>query len=257
MRTKSLKTVCLLMVIGILGWWLLQSERGLARPELGASEDTMLLLKTAEQTMSEDTPIRLVMKKNGPFRPYNSNEDLLRLGQEWSRLLGIPELSALAEQQGEAVYREEWQTIEGCTQTLLLAGLGAGQSYAIVKSECPGLPFKEMKMKAAVIQETVERQLEKIPFEGVWNVMIQGMLREQSGEGAQEALRNVQGQLRAKAVERYEDTGTVSISYTSNVLHHSVDSGSQKIHLQAAVHRDSFTNAWRLTIGTPVITIEY
>lgn len=257
MRTKAVKTVGLLMMLGILGWWLLQAERGMAKPEPGTSTDTMLLLQTAEQTMSEDTPVRLVMKKTGPFRPYKSNEDLLRLGQEWSRQLGMPVRSALTEQQGESVYRQERQTAEGCTQTLLLTGLGAGQSYAIVKTECPELPVKEMTEKAAAIQETVNRQLEKLSFEGVWNVMVQGMLGEQSEEGAQEALRNVQGQLQAKAVERYEDTGTVSISYTSDVLHHSVDSGTQKIHLQAAVHRDSLTKAWRFTIGTPVITIEY
>ncbi|CAG7649010.1 YwmB family TATA-box binding protein [Paenibacillus allorhizosphaerae] len=257
MRTKTAKTASFLVMLGILGLWLLQAEPGMARPESGAASDTVKMLQTAEQGMSEQTPVKLVLKKTGPYRPYANDDELLRLGQEWSRALQMPVLDALLEQQGEPVYRQERQTAEGCVQTLLLTALGAGQSYAIVKTECSEVPAAELSAKAVAMQDAMERQMEKLHFEGVWNVIAQGMLKTQSSEGAQEAFRNIQGQLEAKAVERYEDAGTVSISYTSDVLQQSVDSGEHRIHLQAAIHRDSLTKAWRLTIGTPVITTEY
>ncbi|CAG7650546.1 hypothetical protein PAESOLCIP111_06104 [Paenibacillus solanacearum] len=257
MRTSWTRTAGILVLLGIIGLWLLQAGHGMAEPGAGAASDTVKLLQTAAQSMSAQTPVRLVLKKTGPYRPYANDEELLRFGQEWSRALGMPALDALTEQQGERVYRQERLMAEGCVQSLLLTSRGEGSSYAIVKTECAAVQSAELTSKAAFLQDALERQTAKLRFGGIWNVMAQGLLAEQSAEGAQEAFRTIQGQLAAKAVERYEDAGTVSVSYTSDVLSQSVDSGAHRIHLQAAIHRDSLTKAWRLTIGTPVITTEY
>lgn len=59
------------------------------------------------------------------------------------------------------------------------------------------------------------------------------------------------------AAETYEDAATASISYTVPSTMHTVQSGEHRLALQAAVHKDDVLGGNRVTIGLPLITIEY
>lgn len=58
-------------------------------------------------------------------------------------------------------------------------------------------------------------------------------------------------------MESYEDVSTVSRSYAIPGIKRFVNSGDHKIALQVAVHKNDNDNSNRVTIGLPVITIEY
>ncbi|WP_171056184.1 YwmB family TATA-box binding protein [Paenibacillus sinopodophylli] len=62
----------------------------------------------------------------------------------------------------------------------------------------------------------------------------------------------------AKAVDRYEDTGTISETLYTPMLHSviAVENG-KSANLQVALHKDTDTDNTELTIGIPVITGEY
>ncbi|MGV2685907.1 hypothetical protein GNF82_16400, partial [Clostridium perfringens] len=60
-----------------------------------------------------------------------------------------------------------------------------------------------------------------------------------------------------RSVEDYADDKTQSRSYEDPSLGAFVMSGDTPIHMQIAVHEDSLKKSSRITIGFPVITIEY
>lgn len=221
----------------------------------GAYVDTIKLLTTAKQVMDPAATVKLTMKKTGAYLPVSGEADLLADGQLWSERLGMTPAAALTEQQGHAVYRQEGAA-GGCKQTLLLTSLNAGEFYAIVKTECETLPAAGAA-EAVALQQRLDAAVEGLEWDASWNVMVQGGLADPSAQGAEAALRTVELELAAKAEERYEDRGTVSVSYASPELNEFVWSGDRKLHLQAALRCDSQSGDWRLTLGTPVITTEY
>lgn len=246
----------LLALAAISGLTVLRVQAAMPAPDLAnAYADTFKLLTTAEQVMGPDAALQLTLKKNGPSLPVSGEAELLAYGQAWSERLGMTPAAALAEQQGHAVYRQE-KSEGGCKQTLLLTSLNAGESYAIVKTECEAFPAGHAA-GAAALQQQLDAATDGLQWEAAWNVMVQGSLADPTAQGAEASLRAVEKELAAKAQERYEDEGTVSVSYASPKLSEFVWSGDRKIHLQAALRCDSQSGKWRLTLGTPVITIEY
>lgn len=58
-------------------------------------------------------------------------------------------------------------------------------------------------------------------------------------------------------VERYEDTATKSVSYQAAEPPLQVQSGPHMLNMRLAVHQISGQGDTRVTVGFPVITIEY
>lgn len=90
---------------------------------------------------------------------------------------------------------------------------------------------------------------------GAWNVNIQGTLAE--GRTIDSIWGHIEKSVKADIVDSYEDAGSRSVSYQSSKFESSVKTAAHTIHLQAAAHRSTETNEWRVTLGTPVILIEY
>ncbi|SDO99449.1 TATA-box binding [Paenibacillus sp. yr247] len=63
--------------------------------------------------------------------------------------------------------------------------------------------------------------------------------------------------LKGAVVESYGDVNTLSSSLASSEFKSSIMSGNQKVNLQNALHQEFITGLWRLTVGTPIITMEY
>lgn len=57
--------------------------------------------------------------------------------------------------------------------------------------------------------------------------------------------------------ESYKDISTVSRTYSIPNLNRSVMSGNQSVSAQIAVHHEDQKGTNRVTIGFPLITIEY
>lgn len=57
--------------------------------------------------------------------------------------------------------------------------------------------------------------------------------------------------------ERYTDATTVAISYEAPELPLMIQSGEHQVQMQMAVHEDKEQQDTRITLGFPLITIEY
>ncbi|MNC45556.1 hypothetical protein D3C75_945270 [compost metagenome] len=135
--------------------------------------------------------------------------------------------------------------------------LEQGGSYVIVTLETSDL------LKATAFGADAEQAGELLLAAGIspeWNASLQG---EASLQGLpQEALSQIEGTIAGqftglKAEEDYADDTTGSRSYSVPGLARTVSSGDHLIALQAAVHKNGNDGRNRVTIGMPLITIEY
>lgn len=109
------------------------------------------------------------------------------------------------------------------------------------------------------IQKKVSDILEKVGIITAWNASVQGSVdNELSAEKTMQLVEGkIESNLSLDAVDSYQDDTTESRSYKVPSLGEYVMSGDQAIHMQVAVHEDSMKKNNRITIGFPVITIEY
>ncbi|WP_309121955.1 hypothetical protein [Paenibacillus sp.] len=101
----------------------------------------------------------------------------------------------------------------------------------------------------------IERRQASLEGENAdWFVNVQGTLVPADVEAVWPRLTDAAD---TTLVEGYEDGTTFSYSYRAPTFSASVGEGDGSIHLMAAAHLDTETGLWRLTLGTPVVMIEY
>ncbi|WP_340025728.1 YwmB family TATA-box binding protein [Paenibacillus sp. FSL K6-1096] len=170
--------------------------------------------------------------------------------------LGLGKVSG-SDEDGHMMYRAAASQGDSSKLSMLWTDLEQGGSYVFVTMETQNL------LKAEELQDTAEKTGKIMMAAGItpeWNASIQGSALSQGLPG--EALAAIEGTMEAEgsglhAVESYEDVSTVSRSYTVPGSKRFVNSGDHKIALQMAVHQNDNDNSNRVTIGLPLITIEY
>lgn len=212
-----------------------------------------LLTSLGKSVTVPGSPLRLVLKWQGEF-----NGDGLEAGVTATNLsddLGLGETSR--EDGGEHLTYRSAADRAGFQTTMFWSELGNGRSYVIVTLETPDL------LNAPDLQAEAEEagaKLQKIGITAEWNTSLQGAAKEQ--EHPQKALQlteqNMSAQLpELKVLESYEDETTASHTYSTSALLHSVISGNHEVVLQTAIHQNEKEGSSRVTIGFPLITIEY
>lgn len=212
-----------------------------------------LLTSLGKSVTVPGSPLRLVLKWQGEF-----NGDGLEAGLTATNLsddLGLGETSR--EDGGEHLTYRSAADRAGFQTTMFWSELGNGRSYVIVTLETPDL-LNTPDLQAEAEEAGVK--LQKIGITAEWNTSLQGAAKEQ--EHPQKALllteQNMYAQLPdLKVQESYEDETTASHTYSTSALLHSVISGNHEVVLQAAIHQDAKEGSSRVTIGLPLITIEY
>jgi hypothetical protein len=107
-------------------------------------------------------------------------------------------------------------------------------------------------------QLALEQDLVGMGIKGSWNTMVQGNPNEIAfGDSPEVFLQTASSSLQGLEQEIYQEEHTLSVSILSNKIHNAVQSGANKVNLQLALHQNSITKAWRFTMGSPLITVEY
>ncbi|AIQ54786.1 YwmB family TATA-box binding protein [Paenibacillus sp. FSL R7-0331] len=184
--------------------------------------------------------------------PHTNATAAARLAEQLG--LGTPEAT---EEDGHVTYRASRPLDSHSSMSLFWSELGEGASYVIVTVETREL------LQAAAFQTVAADAGVQLLAAGItpeWNASLQGtsLAEESSGE----ALERVEGIMAERldgleALESYEDDATSSRSYGITGAQRYVNSGEHRLALQAAVHKNSNDNSNRVTIGLPLITIEY
>lgn len=170
--------------------------------------------------------------------------------------LGLGKLMT-SEEDGHVTYRASRPLDSASTISLFWSEMGQGTSYVIVTVETQDL------LQAAGFQAAAAYAGAQVLAAGItpqWNASLQGMSSLQGSP--REALERVQGTIAERLnglepAESYGDVATYSRTYSVKDAQRVVNSGEHRIALQAAVHQNSNDSSNRVTIGLPLITIEY
>ncbi|MDQ0193734.1 YwmB family TATA-box binding protein [Paenibacillus wynnii] len=235
---------------------LLAGFRGQVEQESQSAElqrSIPLLSSLGKSVTAPGSPLRLVVKWQGEY--IGSSHAAGLAATNLTSELGLGEVSR--EDGKEHLTYRSTAGSDGFKTTMLWTELGDESSYVIVTLETADL------LNASDLQAAAEQAGTKLREAGItaeWNTSLQGVAKEQGDP--REALmlteQNMKAQLpKLKVQEKYEDATTASHSYSTSALQHSVVSGEHKIVLQTAIHQDAVKGSSRVTIGLPLITIEY
>ncbi|WP_339318893.1 YwmB family TATA-box binding protein [Paenibacillus sp. FSL R10-2734] len=213
----------------------------------------MSLIDLGTKTTVSGSPLRIVLKWQGAISGYNDpSVEVAKL----SIHLGLTVPSGI-EEEGHMTYRSTAVKPYGSNLSLFWSDLGEGNSYVIVTLDTSDLQNEASFQGFA---DEVSTILEQNNIKAEWNVSLQGIAEQQGGP--EEVLSQTEGLLieQFKAVsekESYKDVTTISRTYSIPDLKRSVVSGNHSISAQIAVHHEDQKGTNRLTIGFPLITIEY
>ncbi|WP_405104301.1 hypothetical protein MHH28_17275 [Paenibacillus sp. FSL K6-1217] len=220
----------------------------------GELQKSLALLTTlGGQASAPGAPLRLVLKWQGE---YSGGESAEVAAQSLAARLGLGEVSG-ADDEGYRAWRSTAPLRKGVQVSLFWSELGGGRSYSIVTMETadllgsPELPDAAAEAGRAMLEAGIAAE---------WNASLQAPAKEQGGPQA--ALLATEQLLAAQlpgvqAEESYTDVTTSSHSFSVPGLQRTVSSGSHSLALQLAVHKNVNTDENRVTLGMPLITIEY
>jgi hypothetical protein len=220
----------------------------------GELQESLTLLTTlGSEASAAGAPLRLVMKWQGEYSGEASAEAAV---QNLSARLGLGEVSR-SDEDGHLTSRSSRELSGDAQVSLFWSELGGGRSYCIVTFETADL-LSSPELAAAA--DAAGQVMLQAGISAEWNASLQAPAKEQSGPQAAllAAERTLEAQLPGiHAEENYADETTSSRSYSVPGLKRTVSSGSHSLALQLAVHRDGNADRNRVTIGLPLITIEY
>lgn len=254
--------ICLILVFILAGFRKVE-DRGITNTAVashfasgvaGLQHSIELLTAASKEVTEAGSPLRLVLKWQGTYG--GGTAESAKEAGLLAENLGMGKTRA-SDEEGHATLRA-FVTRDAFTKvSMFWSGLEQGGSYVIVTLETSDLLNTTMFTAEA---EQAGQLLQTAGISPVWNVSLQGeaSLQEPPQEALSRIERIIAGQFAGlKAEEDYEDDTTVCRSYSVPGLILSVSSGDHRIALQTAIHKNDNNYRNRITLGLPLITIEY
>jgi hypothetical protein len=253
--------LCFIAVVVVVVW--LQSGFSEAsNADLNKSDDGRALLEMSDKWIGVGK--KVVMRHGSSYREFSSEVQLEQMGLYLSKVFGLEAGAVALNSHGMPKYTSVRIDDEGLQTSLILLGMENGTTYLMLKLEAgPDSAAAYSTERILERRGQLNETLSSVGIAADWNVMVQGeMLGEQTdelakGEIAQLLKSEISEEMVFKQLEKYEDARTISLSLYTPMFRKSVRSGDHLLNLQAAAHKDTDTAKWRITIGTPLITIEY
>lgn len=222
--------------------------------EAGTIAESNLELLAALGQEHMDPSALLTVKIQGEMINSISKDQAKTAAEELARAIGLSG-STSNELQGNDVFQAEGDR-SGVSVHLDWALTKQGHSYVRVMLVGEAAAQAREMMS---LQQHVQERMEQAGIPNTWNASIQGYATKSGSVDATMAQveEAVARKLPLRSVEDYADVTTISRSYEAPSLGTFVKSGDTPIHMQIAVHEDSVKKSSRITIGFPVITIEY
>lgn len=226
---------------------------GVARAAAALQDSLTLLTRLGTEAAAPGAPLRLVVKWQGEYSGAAPAEAAV---QQLAVRLGLGEVRR-SEEDGHETSRASKVPGGGTQVSLFWSGLGGGRSYCIVTFETADLTGSPELPAAA---GEAGQAMREAGIAAEWNASLQAPAKESGGPQAVllAAEQTIAAQLPGlQAEEDYTDETTSSRSYSVPGLQRTVSSGSHSLALQLAVHRNGNDDSNRVTLGLPLITIEY
>lgn len=207
-------------------------------------QDIASLLITEKDAFSEAPTV--IVSYFGYLRKHAPADQLMNQGAALSEQLGLPAGSVEVQQNTYPAYVVQAQDSDSITVSMKL-GIAPGHSEAALSLTLQSSDPADSDAMSA-LKARMDRLLSEMTTGGAWTTVTQGSI----AAGTEDVIRELSNKLKLKESERYQDTGTLSITYRSGI-----EPNSPHTSVQVALHRNSETGQTRLTIGTPAIHVEY
>lgn len=198
-------------------------------------------------------PVHVTVKWQGAWAsPLSSQEAAAILANS----LGFTAPTA-AEFQGHQQYVAVLAT-KDVKSTFTLTKQEHGENYVMVRVEAFN---REGLDKLQMLQVNYGTVLNEAGVGIQWNGAIQGELSS-SAKPTKLILARLESFMKMQwkevaGVDEYQDGNTVSLSYHVGDLPLTVLSGEQRINIQLALHQSSDSDKQEVSIGSPLLTVEY
>ncbi|MGN7469284.1 YwmB family TATA-box binding protein [Brevibacillus sp. SAFN-007a] len=245
-KWSGLPALALLLVACALYWMPAQASE--AKPV--ASKLMQTLEDSGATGVSIQVRARVAM---GALRP----EEVKELARTWAKKLEIP-LSLDGEPQNSNVllYRTTYMQ-NGVSMRYEVTGVpknGSFDTYLVLQLS----GSRDSLLYMEQIQETFAKALKNADFIPQISTCIRGLYNVKMSVDQQGGkIMSIFATLQATELERLQDETVVSISGYTPMWEPFIALNGQKMNLQVATHRDSGNAGTWVTIGTPIITVEY
>lgn len=248
-KSWLLSIICISIISIIFGW--------VRHADAQGEQEALQLLNTVKPYMTSENQI--TFKYTGYYGTCDGvAQDMLQVGKKLSQAFGIPQAEVLSESNSHPIYTAKSEVVPGAVVTVTVASpQGQSACYVVLRLEAS---HEAEQSELVKWQEQAGDQLKKLGINGQWNVMVQGYVNEQEQsllKSSTELVDSIALAFKGKIVESYKDQNTVSQSLSSREFQSSIKSGDKTVNLQVALHQESTTGKLRLTVGTPIITMEY
>jgi hypothetical protein len=218
------------------------------------NQDLDVLMNIANKWMGEDQ--KVTIKYGNFYKAYVNKGHVLKIGEQLSTQFNLPAASISLDQNDRTFYETIWITQDHSMQvSLRLTGMEEHQTHHLmITLEATGqIEASDLEL----LKNSIENELNQLGLSDQGNVIIQGDLTSINADQLEQWQTGISDSLNLQEVETYQDQRSLSVSYYSAKIHQFIYSGSQKMNVQIALHRDTNTNQMRATIGSPLITMEY
>ncbi|WP_438349146.1 YwmB family TATA-box binding protein [Paenibacillus sp. FA6] len=200
-----------------------------------------------------DTPLKVVVKWQGEWS-NEGKKSTLEVAQQLAinMELSLPQVVSNTD---HVTYRSI-TSVNGITVIFHWQVLSEEKSYMIVTLES-----HEASQQSSLLhlQNRIQTQINLMNMKAEWNASVQGNVIE--GQSIANTMADVETKLQShlefSQVESYQDEMTLSHSYRAPMLNFNLVSGDHYMDLQTAVHHDEILGENRITIGFPIITVEF
>ncbi|HEY2492824.1 MAG TPA: YwmB family TATA-box binding protein [Paenibacillus sp.] len=249
MKHNMMMAIILLCIVGVLfsfTWNTSSAQRG-------STEESQLrtLVKVGQESI--DSSLKIVVKWQGSWTK-DGQETISETVGNFVNNMGLSPMEKLVDSE-HTTYRSLTQ-IDGVDVRLNWQQISEDKSYVIVQLEASSA----LQLTTLVhLQEKYKQGLKEIGILVEWNASVQGNSKEVEsvGKSMEKVEAHVKSHMAIQQLDRYTDITTLSHSYTAPSLGLNLKSGTNRMDLQTAVHQDGVRGSNRITIGFPVITIEY
>lgn len=190
-----------------------------------------------------------------PYKGYTNDEDLLKMGNNLSESFNLGRVKELQLIGNQKVYvaNGTWGNNTKAELTLKRESDQSKNLYFIFR-----LKGTDDVENLTYYYDILQENLKKNQISPKINSCIQGNINGRLNNDQQFVLlENILTNLDANEVEKFDSSLVKSISAYSSKIGYYIWTGKEKMNIQVATHVDHLNEKTVLTMGTPIITIEY
>lgn len=213
------------------------------------------LLQAMEQTGAKATTIE--MRTSVDTGHESSTQAIDQKAAAWMQNIGITMQLAQAKTERDLYVQQVVTNVEGIQLHFRMIGVpqnGHFDTHVVFSLKGKDTQLPELKR----VQKRIATAFREAGRVSQFSTCLRGLYSDKLGVDQQTGkILSIFAALHARELERLADDTVVSISGYTRLWQPHIKVNDQNMNLQVATHQDTATGQTWITVGTPIITVEY